>query len=29
MTHRLVVVNKEMALQMTLRDTLRFDLEKS
>jgi hypothetical protein len=24
-----VVINKEMALQMTLRDTLRFDLEKS
>lgn len=24
-----MVINKEMALQMTLRDTLRFDLEKS
>jgi len=24
-----VAINKEMALQMTLRDTLRFDLEKS
>jgi hypothetical protein len=25
----LVVINKEMALQMTLRNTLRFDPEKS